>query len=137
MRVFVTGATGFIGSVVVDELLKAGHQVLGLARSDAGAASLAAAGAEVHRGSLEDLDSLRRGAAAADGVIHTAFIHDFSKYEENAEIDRQALQAMRKVREGAGKPLISTSGLLGLAPGGTATEDLVMNSARKSEDVLG
>ena len=139
MRVFVTGATGFIGSAVVRELIGAGHKVLGLARSDANVAALTAAGAEVHRGSLEDLESLRRGAAAADGVIHTAFNHDFSKFAANAEEDRRALEVMARVLEGTGKPLISTSGLLGLSPGGIASEDLApsgMGSPRKSEDVL-
>jgi nucleoside-diphosphate-sugar epimerase len=120
MRVFVTGATGFVGSAVVQELLAHGHQVLGLSRSDAGAAQLEAAGAEVVRGVLEDTDVLARAAASADGVIHTAFNHDFSKFAENCELDRRAIEALG---EGAvGKPLLVTSGTARLAPGRLAVE---------------
>lgn len=140
MKVFVTGATGFVGSAVVKELIDAGHKVLGLARSDAGAASLAAAGADVQRGSLEDLDSLHRGTLAADGVIHTAFNHDFSKFAENCETERRALDAIGAALEGSGRPLIVTSGVALLAPGRIANEDDIpaFNPAfpRAPEDVV-
>jgi nucleoside-diphosphate-sugar epimerase len=138
MKVFVTGATGCIGSAIVQELINAGHKVLGLARSDAGAKSLAAAGAEVHRGDLKDLDSLRTGSVAADAVIHAGFIHDWSNYAAAAETDRQAIEALGTALAGSERLLIVTSGtLLAQRKGPLATEEDAPNPnfPRRSEEV--
>jgi nucleoside-diphosphate-sugar epimerase len=125
MRVFVTGATGFIGSALTKDLIAAGHQVLGLYRSEAKAAALAAAGAELHRGSIEDLDGLKAGAAQCDGVIHLAFNHDFSRFMQNCEDDRRVIEALGSALSGTDRPLIVTSGtgMTSTAPGLLALED--------------
>src|ERR1700750_1886795 len=123
MRVFVTGATGFIGSAIVPELIDAGHEVVGLARSDQAAATLTNAGVEVHRGELDALDSLRSGAAAADGVIHTAFIHDFARLESAGQTDHRAVETLGTALAGSDRPLVVTSGTGLRSPGQVATED--------------
>lgn len=123
MRVFVTGATGFIGSAVVRELIDSGHEVVGLTRSDRGAKALISWGAKAHQGDLEDLPSLRNGAAASDGVIHLAFVHDFSRYADAGQIDRRAVEAMGTELAGSGRPLVITSGTLVFKAGQVAAED--------------
>jgi nucleoside-diphosphate-sugar epimerase len=135
MRVFVTGASGFIGSAVVSELIATGHQVLGLARSDSSADVVEAAGAQVHRGDLEDLESLRVGAETADGVIHLAFNHDFTDYPGAAQTDRRAIDTLGGVLAGSGRPFVVTSGLAGFALGRTMTEEDAVDpdSPRASE----
>ena len=127
MRIFITGATGFIGSAVVKELIDGGHQVLGLARTDGAAGRLTAAGAEVQRGALEDIESLKSGTAASDAVIHLGMSHDFANILKNFETDKQAIEAMGSVLAGSDRPLIVAAGLAGLAgPGQIATEESVV-----------
>jgi nucleoside-diphosphate-sugar epimerase len=139
MRVFVTGATGFIGSAIVQDLLGAGHQVLGLARNDASAAALAGLGVPAHRGDLTDTDSLVAGTKACDGVIHTAFVHDFSQFVANMEIDRKAVTAMAGALEGSGKPMVIASGTLMVAHASPATEDVAPldpNAGRAASETI-
>jgi nucleoside-diphosphate-sugar epimerase len=139
MKIFVTGATGFIGSALVPELIRAGHKVLGMTRSEAGAGALTEAGAEVHYGTLEDLDSIRVGAEGCDAVVHLAFNHDFSKFQENCELDRRAIETIGEALAGSGRPFIGTSGVLteSLSPGRPLDEDdsqLVSRMPRVSEE---
>jgi nucleoside-diphosphate-sugar epimerase len=124
MRVFITGAAGFIGTATTQELIANGHHVVGLARSDANAEALKEIGAEVHRGDLQDLDSLKAGARTTDATIHCAFIHDFAKFAENGQIDKRAIEAMGDVLEGTNKPFIVTGGTGLVAPGVLITEDM-------------
>ena len=128
MRVFLTGATGFIGTALIPELLQHGHTVLGYARSDDGAAALRHLGADVHRGDLEDLAALRRGAEQVDGVVHAGFIHDFTQFARNCEIDRTAIETLGDALAGSGKPLVVTAGIPGV-PGRASTEDDPPNAA--------
>src|ERR1700679_2505106 len=124
MRVFVTGASGFIGSAVVPELITPGHRVLGLARSESSAKALAAAGAEVLRGDLNDPASLRAGAAETEGVIHLGFIHDFDNFEASIRTDARAIETMGAVLAGSNRPFVFASGVVGLVPGQVATEEV-------------
>jgi nucleoside-diphosphate-sugar epimerase len=138
MRVFITGAAGFIGTAITQELIANGHQVVGLARSDDNAKVLEKLGAQVRRGALEDLDSLRNGAQETDGTIHLAFIHDFSKFAESAQIDKQAIEAIGEALAGSAKPFIVTSGTLLVAPGRIATEvDPVMPGLPRVSETTG